>query len=55
MDIYHYPASSTLEIADGSRTTTIELPKSINPTDVAWAIKSDTMRTIIEQLTDRRA
>lgn len=54
MEIYHYPASSTLEIADGSRTTTVELPAGLDPMDVAWAIKSDTMRSIIEQLTERR-
>ena len=53
MEFYYYGASSKLEIADGSRTTTVELPKGLDPTDIAWAIKSDTMRTIIEQLTER--
>lgn len=50
MNIYHYPASSKLEIADGSSITTIDLPKWLDPTDLAWAIQSETLRTIIGQL-----
>lgn len=50
MEFYYYDASSKLEISDGSRTTTIKLPKNLDPTDVAWAINSATMREIIGQL-----
>lgn len=53
MEIYHYPASSKLEIADGSRTTTVELPKGLDPVEVAYLIKSGAMRAIVEQLTER--
>lgn len=50
MNIYHYPASSKLEIADGSSITTIDLPKSLDPADIAWAIRSEVLKTIISQL-----
>ena len=53
MEIYHYPASSTLEIAEGSRTTTVELPAGLDPVEVANLIKSGTMRAVVAQLTER--
>lgn len=53
MEFYYYDASSKLEIADGSRTTTVELPKGLDPTDIAWAIKSDTLHEVVRQLTTK--
>lgn len=55
MEFYYYDASSKLEIADGSRTTTIVLPKGIDPVDVAYLVHSDALKEIITQLTGRES
>lgn len=55
MEFYYYDASARLEIAEGSRTTTIILPKGIDPVEVAYLVHSDALKEIVTQLTGRES
>ena len=55
MHIYYNAGNNTVYIDQSNRITTIPMQKGLDPIEAAYLIKSSTMRTIIEQLTDRRA
>ena len=53
MHIYYNAGNNTVYIDQSNRITTIPMQKGLDPIEAAYLIKSSTMRTIIEQLTER--
>lgn len=49
----HYSATARqVFIDEGSRTTAVYLPTDIDPIEVAYVLKTDTLRAVIAALTD---
>lgn len=49
-NVYYNATTNAIHIDSGSKTTTISLPHGIDPTEVAYVIKSEALLSIINQL-----
>ena len=50
MELYFIGTSNEILIDRNLSTTTITLPKGVNPAEVEYILSSDTLRSVIEQL-----
>lgn len=53
MNVYFNAVTRTVSIDRGNRIIEVPLPTELDATEIAYVMASDTMRTIIEQLTKR--
>ncbi|WP_153733494.1 hypothetical protein [Sporosarcina obsidiansis] len=54
LNVHYSPMSRQVFIDEGSRTTTIDLPAGLDASELAYVLPSDTLRAIIQQLTNEK-